>query len=822
MEKLIAHFEGPKPYPTDFRGDPNGHLGQKATVTGGVIYRPGKFGKAAQFAGATMNLCHNPTLGGTYTGGVASGTTESDPGGTLTPSKNTDPRFIEIGTASQKIKFAGGQANDFLRFEHATMNNATTYTWFVRFYLESGSVNLSAWKGDTSVSQTFSQKGWHTFELTDTSTASGSNFAFLINAPTAAAVVYVDQVQIEQKSYRTPLCSGELGAGHSWSGTAHNSTSSRTGALLTYETAGNIRADRGTVAAWIYILASTGTDLYVFRVVGTTGLITLVLNSSLRLVGYWSANSVSTDILAAKTWYHVAMTFDGETLTVYINGVQVAAQAASGFAGMPATMSVGTSSSSGGHINGYVDDLTIYDHAASAAEIRALYEDAGMLRIIGEGLGSVNLLNPAGLYLANGGWRQQIGAPNELGAYEPLWESMEMAWMEATDDARAESVQLLHRLGRLARQRREQRTRKEYIYLEVRGHSESEPRYAELNDVAVRELDERRYGPQIALDMVLGIRREALWRASRPDTGHIARSLTLSPDLLVYSRHDGEGVNYVTIDGETEVAGDAPADAIIQVAWETAATDLHNFILALRSADDLADLTSLKTQFNASDELDQTKTSDANAPDGERIDLTVSDDLRWQLPDTLRRYAGSYLVYIVADALDSNSAKVHFEHANVKGEGKFVPKFDGSYGLTYLGHFNIPSGRHLPNEVDPAIYELKLPVVITGGTTFRFYTMWLVPVDQQFFQAFDLEQTDPTLHLKINGELEETYLLRATGQLDYGTSPAPTRGRYLRLPPRKHLRLDFFGWESATDVGAGFCTLSIKVLPRYLALRGDE
>ena len=59
---LVSRFDGPKPDETDFTGNPNGNLGQAATQTGGVIFRPAKFGKGVQVAGATTNRQSNPSL----------------------------------------------------------------------------------------------------------------------------------------------------------------------------------------------------------------------------------------------------------------------------------------------------------------------------------------------------------------------------------------------------------------------------------------------------------------------------------------------------------------------------------------------------------------------------------------------------------------------------------------------------------------------------------------------------------------------------------------------------------------------------------------
>ena len=50
---LVAHFDGPEPYNTDFTGDPNASTGQQAIVAGGVIFRPGRIGKGVQIAEGT-------------------------------------------------------------------------------------------------------------------------------------------------------------------------------------------------------------------------------------------------------------------------------------------------------------------------------------------------------------------------------------------------------------------------------------------------------------------------------------------------------------------------------------------------------------------------------------------------------------------------------------------------------------------------------------------------------------------------------------------------------------------------------------------------
>lgn len=76
--------------------------------------------------------------------------------------------------------------------------------------------------------------------------------------------------------------------------------------------------------------------------------------------------------LTLNTWSHLACTYDGTTLTVYVNGVQVASRAQTG--SVPTSTGVlhlgGTTSSSGKNFIGTLDDFRLYNRALSQAEIQ--------------------------------------------------------------------------------------------------------------------------------------------------------------------------------------------------------------------------------------------------------------------------------------------------------------------------------------------------------------------------------------------------------------------------------------------------------------------
>jgi len=75
-------------------------------------------------------------------------------------------------------------------------------------------------------------------------------------------------------------------------------------------------------------------------------------------------------------WYHVATTYDGNAVTLYVNGSQDG--------NVPASGPIATSNQpfriggdeTGWFFNGLVDDLAVYSRALAASEIRAIYDSA--------------------------------------------------------------------------------------------------------------------------------------------------------------------------------------------------------------------------------------------------------------------------------------------------------------------------------------------------------------------------------------------------------------------------------------------------------------
>lgn len=82
----------------------------------------------------------------------------------------------------------------------------------------------------------------------------------------------------------------------------------------------------------------------------------------------------STMALPTKTWTHVAYTYDGLTMTLYVNGASVASKGAIGTFGAGATadpVAVGSNSPSGDVIDGQIDQLRVFKVARTAKQICA-------------------------------------------------------------------------------------------------------------------------------------------------------------------------------------------------------------------------------------------------------------------------------------------------------------------------------------------------------------------------------------------------------------------------------------------------------------------
>lgn len=83
-------------------------------------------------------------------------------------------------------------------------------------------------------------------------------------------------------------------------------------------------------------------------------------------------DAVAPDPLSLNTWTHLAVTYDGTTLRLFVNGVQVAARAVSGaLVASSGVLRLGGNGVWGEYFAGRIDDVRLYSRALSVAEIQA-------------------------------------------------------------------------------------------------------------------------------------------------------------------------------------------------------------------------------------------------------------------------------------------------------------------------------------------------------------------------------------------------------------------------------------------------------------------
>lgn len=129
-----------------------------------------------------------------------------------------------------------------------------------------------------------------------------------------------------------------------------------------------------TLEAWVYPNSITGSwtdvimkrnDDYYLEASSTTGSVSAV-------GGSFATTLFGTTALPVGAWSHLAATYDGTTMRLYVNGVQVNSQPQTGtmaLSGGP--LSLGGDSQFGQYFSGRIDEVRVYDRALSPTEIQA-------------------------------------------------------------------------------------------------------------------------------------------------------------------------------------------------------------------------------------------------------------------------------------------------------------------------------------------------------------------------------------------------------------------------------------------------------------------
>ncbi len=132
--------------------------------------------------------------------------------------------------------------------------------------------------------------------------------------------------------------------------------------------------NRLTLEAWVSPTVSSGWRTIMLKELDE--IYSLYANSSsgpfagMNIGGYQEI--FSSTRLPTNTWSHVAATWDGTTLRLYVNGVQVASRAVAGTLLTTSNpLRIGGNANWGEYFAGTIDEVRVYNRALSAAEIQS-------------------------------------------------------------------------------------------------------------------------------------------------------------------------------------------------------------------------------------------------------------------------------------------------------------------------------------------------------------------------------------------------------------------------------------------------------------------
>jgi hypothetical protein len=354
----------------DYNNDTSGIQFASLIVPSGnpvVTMRPmeGAFGGGVAIEEATTNMLPSPTLVGQT--GLATCFNNYN-----ISTYSITPDFFVYGTNSQSISATGNndgsQMNKGVYFNiSATSGNRYTASFYGKGWENKGAISF--YSSTLTSMNTFSypkDDGWKQYVCSFTAPSTASHllyvrpngnmnydFSCLINAP-----------QIENKNFPTSFVSGNRALGS-----------------LNYSPIQ--MTNNFTVSAWVncsepisdfttyhknalcYFTDPSGTDTIEFFPRG---------NQSTPKIAFWSTSTwyYGNAVLQPNTWYHVAWTYDGTNVKIYVNGVLDSTIAVSHNYNKLMNLNVGGNSQE--TLNGIISDLIIEPFSTMSAEdISSIY-----------------------------------------------------------------------------------------------------------------------------------------------------------------------------------------------------------------------------------------------------------------------------------------------------------------------------------------------------------------------------------------------------------------------------------------------------------------
>ncbi len=263
----------------------------------------------------------------------------------------------------------------------ATVNGTgNSYQW------QKNGVNINGANSTTYTinSATLADTGAYTLVATNICGSVTSDTARLTPVPQTAItsnglVAYYPAVNINGEFYKdfsasnmgNPGITGGMTSGPDRNGSSFEAFSFPGGA--SYLTVGSTPAiasftNQITIACWFKSNVIAGSQRLIDKNSNNNFLMDLY-QSRLRVIILGNSYH-STPVLSSSTWYHAVCTYDGATVKIYINGALVLSTAATGnIVNNTAPLRFGADQSGTNTLNGFMDEIRIYNRALTASEI---------------------------------------------------------------------------------------------------------------------------------------------------------------------------------------------------------------------------------------------------------------------------------------------------------------------------------------------------------------------------------------------------------------------------------------------------------------------
>ncbi len=377
---ILCHFDGPNPHRgDDYTGVATGHMGQVPTLTGATIFRPGKFYKAMQTGMGTTNYLYDPA--GEYTNHwIPTGTTLSVHADSTclnasrlraTPNGfNSDWSIVQF-TPTELSLTAGQKWTGSMRIRASETMSATIELRRDLQVLASSTVNLTT--------------DWQIFVITGTIDQDSTNSLGLTIDPSVAPDGQwfdVDWIQLEAGYAATPICVGNMGTGHLFTGAPGSARSQRSNAYVRYP---DVEVpESGTLMGWFHNtipLSKDGSYRDLFVLGGMSDGIRLFYTNTNLLYFVLDSVAVSFKILSnadfpAREWVHIAVKWDKATgvSKIIFNGKVMASGSYVPPADNGSGLSLGHTGNGGNLFTGWIDDVVLVEEALSDDRIASIVE----------------------------------------------------------------------------------------------------------------------------------------------------------------------------------------------------------------------------------------------------------------------------------------------------------------------------------------------------------------------------------------------------------------------------------------------------------------